>query len=228
MYMILMIWERHIVQFSFKWTLNILLIIILWIPALSAQLHPSFLPVADITTLKQQEKKISGVVWRHDDLPKTRSLDDLWIEISGSFTMQEQTNNEKKDRYENAFVFTPVLRDENGTILLTKENYHNTITELYLHPEVYVWENISLFWVVFIWRDDLPNEFWVWLYYMTCCAADAQLLGLRFQTSGVVPHVWKWVEVTWEIAVDKISWHPLIILEELVPISPLEDPYMYY
>ena len=126
-----------------------------------------------------------------------------------------------------AFVIKKVERDWNGKIVLTQNNYHWTITEIYMRTDVYIWERIKGFGLVYKGKDYGDNEFGVWLYQMTCCAADAQIIWMKYMTAWVVPHIGQWVEVTWIVEKDD-AWELIISSDNIVPIPPMDDPYTYY
>jgi uncharacterized membrane protein YcgQ (UPF0703/DUF1980 family) len=96
-----------------------------------------------------------------------------------------------------------------------------------MRTDVYVGEKIKWSGVVFRSPEDLPNEFGVGIYYMTCCAADAQLVWLKYRTDKVVPHVGQRVEIAWIVDQDE-EWKPIINTQSIMPIAPMEDPYTYY
>gem|GEM_PF-5033006 len=81
-------------------------------------------------------------------------------------------------------------------ILMTKENYYETIKGIYEQTAEYNGKTIETSGIVFQRRTNESGEFGVGLYYMTCCAADSQLLGLRYKTTKDVPPTGKRVKVS--------------------------------
>lgn len=194
--------ENPITHYSNKWLASIVFLMIGLLPALGAQLDPSILPVVDMNSLQQNNQ----------DVQEWLSMD----EISGD-------GGKYADK---VFVIKVVEYDNDWNISMTQDTYQWTIMEIFKRSESYIWERIKTFGVVFAWREYKKNEFWVWLFQMSCCAADAQIIWMKHTTSWVPPHEGQRVEVLGTIERND-EWLLVVVAETIRPIPALKDPYLY-
>lgn len=123
---------------------------------------------------------------------------------------------------------TDIVRDDEGILQMTADSYYKTIVTIYGHTKKYLWERLASRGIVFKGEGDRVDEFGVGMYYMTCCAADAQLVWLKYRmVSGDPPPVWERVEVVWTID-ETQDGEPVILVEKIDSIDPIKNPYIYF
>jgi len=197
--------KKSIFRYSIKWTASLLFLMVALIPALWSHLDPSIIPIADMSTTR------SSVHTKTSPSPET-----ILSEANSDMGMYQDV----------AFVIKKVERDSEWNIILSHNDYSTTITELYMHTNDYIWEHIKGYGIVYNSKDHTEQQFGVWLYQMTCCAADTQIVWLTYTTDSSVPIVGQWVEVEWVVELDD-EWQPLIVTKNILPIPSIDDPYVY-
>jgi len=203
-YMVLMLDTKKIIKnYSMSWTASIVFVMLWLLPALGAQLDPSILPIVDMSTVQENNR------WG-----------------SSNWTPMNEANSDMGSYTDTAFVIKLVERDSEWNILLTQDNYHGTIMEVMKQSDTYVWDSIKAYGIVFKGREYKENEFGVGLYQMSCCAADAQIVWMKFMTDWVVPRVGQWVSIVWVMQKDD-QWELIVVSNRIRPIPPLDDPYVY-
>jgi uncharacterized repeat protein (TIGR03943 family) len=80
-------------------------------------------------------------------------------------------------------------------------------------------------------RPDLPPDTWlVSRFLVMCCVADATPISLVVYAPGVTVEDDMWVRVRGQFAAETAGQipTPLLIADEVTPIEPPAQPYLYY
>lgn len=116
-------------------------------------------------------------------------------------------------------------------ITFTEQNYADYFNTINMYPQEFEGKKIRL--TGFVYRDETlkKNEFVTGRFTVTCCTADATVIGLVTTD----PHAGKlksnqWIEVTGTLRSVMYEGYemPVVKLDSYKPISPPKDPYIYF
>ncbi|SEN47416.1 TIGR03943 family putative permease subunit [Lihuaxuella thermophila] len=116
-------------------------------------------------------------------------------------------------------------------ITFTEKNYADYFNTINMYPKEFEGKKIRL--KGFVYRDETlkKNEFVTGRFTVTCCTADATVIGMVTTGShaGQVKSN-QWIEVTGTIQTVMYEGYemPVIKLDSYKPVSPPKDPYIYF
>jgi putative membrane protein len=127
--------------------------------------------------------------------------------------------------------YIPILKRQRD-ITLDDKNYADYFNTLYFYPDQFLGKTIHV--QGFAYHDETlgRNEFVVGRFGVTCCTADAAVVGFLTKPKHrmPMPKVNTWVEVTGTLGMQKVdgSDTPVIYLKSYRKIPPKKDPYVYF
>ncbi|MBA4493340.1 TIGR03943 family putative permease subunit [Paenactinomyces guangxiensis] len=116
-------------------------------------------------------------------------------------------------------------------ITLTEKNYADYLNTINMYPKEFSGKKIRL--IGFVYRDETlkKNEFVIGRFTVTCCTADAGVVGLLTTYPGA-QHLKldQWIEATGTVQTIQPEGYdmPVIKLTSYKTISPPKDPYIYF
>ena len=119
---------------------------------------------------------------------------------------------------------------EGDTIVMEEKNFATWLQELYSFPGDYEGKKIEVTGFVFKDKDFEENEFVTARFIMSCCTADAQVVGLMSRFSGAAEYKKDtWLKVRGKVT--KIEYKgevmPCIEVESVVSVPKPKNEYIY-
>lgn len=139
---------------------------------------------------------------------------------------QQQIVNDLEDPYKK--IKNQMLKQQ--VIILNDEQYIDYIDTMNFYPKEFAGKKVKI--RGFVYRDETigKNQFVVGRFAVTCCTADASVVGLLVQSKKAKQiKTNEWIEVTGTIQVTNYdgSELPMVRLESYKKIHPPKDPYVY-
>lgn len=125
---------------------------------------------------------------------------------------------------------SPVSGLSSEVMDIADEDYFMIMNDLYVDPEPLLGKVIRYKGFVYKQDDFSPDQFVVGRFTITCCVADASVLGLLCtDRAAAALQDDEWYEVTGRIEMSEEKWGemPILKVTELKSIAPLQDPYIY-
>lgn len=114
-------------------------------------------------------------------------------------------------------------------IKFNEQNFTDYINALNLYPDQLVGKKVEVY--GFVYRDNTmkKNQFVIARYDITCCTADASIVGFLVNTTGDVPPINKWIKITGKLNTEEISGYPspVLSISNYQAIEAPKDPYIY-
>lgn len=154
----------------------------------------------------------------------------IFIFVAGVYQFENASSNIAKNKEAN-YSFSIMKRNAtigDGVIEVDNNNYLDVLDELHRNLDNYIGREIVIDGFVFREKEFDKNQFVVARMLVSCCAADAQIIGLLVEDkSDFEDDVWVRVKGT----VNKIDYHgeiiPKIDAKSVDKISKPKEEYIY-
>jgi putative membrane protein len=127
--------------------------------------------------------------------------------------------------------YIPILKQQRE-ITLDDKNFANYFTTIYSYPDEFLGKKVNV--QGFVYRDENlgRNQFVVGRFAVTCCTADASVVGFLIKPKHhiPIPKINAWVEATGTLGKQKVDGQdtPVIYLQSYHMIPAKKDPYIYF